>query len=507
MTRASHQISARRTTPVVAGVAILAFTALFIGFDIGGRPLGLWDESRLAVNALEMSQRGFSLVTTYGFAPDLWNTKPPLLIWLMAGGIKLSGAQEWAIRLPSLLAALATLALTLRFAWRLTRSLLVMATAGLSLVLSAGFYGYHAALTGDYDALLTLFVTGYLLLLFELLHHRRPSAVGVIAAGLFVAAACLTKGVAGTVPGLGVAVYVLARARWRRLFETPWYALAGLLVVALVGGFYAAREAAAPGYLAAVMNNELGGRYLHAMGGHTWPAYYYPQMLAVLFAFGPVFALPLLATPLPWRRTRSAAFLTYANVVTAIFVLVLTLGSTKIYWYLAPIYPVLSIAFAVAVERILVLIGRWRWCRTPFIGPLDVRHLAVGLALAGVLAGALHYRVVILPTWMSTSQGRYGQAFAALDRAGFTRIRTVDAGVSNNDNLVDYTPQLRFYTLVWRARGLDIVADDPDRASPPERGVAVVTCDPNRLANVQALGAPVVNVAGCMAVTAPRSGG
>jgi len=287
--------------------AILAFTALFIGLDIAERPIALWDESRLAVNALEMRQRGFSLVTTYGFAPDLWNTKPPLLIWLQAGAIDLFGAREWAIRLPSLLAAVATAGLTLRFAWRLSASLFVMAIAGLALVVSGGFYGYHAAMTGDYDALLALFVTGYLLLLFELLHRRRPSAVPVIACGLLVAAACLTKGVAGLVPGAGVAVYVLARWRWRRLFETPWYGLAALLAVAIVGGFYAAREATAAGYLGAVMTNELGGRYLHGLGGHTWPAYYYPQMLAELFAFGPAFALPLLATALPWRRTPSVA--------------------------------------------------------------------------------------------------------------------------------------------------------------------------------------------------------
>jgi hypothetical protein len=499
----------RRHAAVLLGGAILLFAALFIGLDIAARPIALWDESRLAVNALEMSQRGFSLVTTYGFAPDLWNTKPPLLIWLMAGAIRLFGAREWAIRLPSLLAALATVALTLRFAWRLGGSLFVMALAGLTLVLSAGFYGYHAALTGDYDALLTLFVTGYMLLLLEVLHRNRPPAVGVLVCGLLVAGACLTKGVAGLAPGVGVAVYVLARGRWRRLFATPWYLLAGLLAVAIVGGFYAAREMAAPGYLTAVMTNELGGRYLHGKGGHMWPAYYYPGMLAELFAFGPAFALPLLATALSWRRTPSAAFLTYANAVTVTFVLVLTLGLTKIYWYLAPIYPVLSIAFAVAVERVMVLTGRWgwRWWRTPFIGPLDVRHLFVGLATAGALAYALCARFVQLPPWADIPQGHYGQVFAALDRAGLKSVRTVDAGVYNNDNLVDYTPQLRFYALAWGARGLDIAADDPGQTAPPARGSATVTCDPNRLATVQALGPPVVDIKGCAAVTAPPSGG
>jgi 4-amino-4-deoxy-L-arabinose transferase-like glycosyltransferase len=503
-----HRARPRARAAIVAGLAIIVGAAVFIGFDIG-RPIGLWDESRLAVNALEMSQRGVRLITTYGFAPDLWNTKPPLLIWLMAGAIRLFGAQEWAIRLPSLLAAVATVALTLWFAWRLSASLRVMVLAGLTLALSAGFYGYHAAMTGDYDALLTLLVTAYLFLLFDVLHRRRPTAVAVVACGLLVAAACLTKGIAGVVPGLGVAIYVLARGRWRRLFETPWYWLAGLLAAALVVGFYAVREALAPGYLAAVMSNELGGRYLEGMGGHIRPAYYYPQTLAEEFAFGPLFALPLVAMALPWKRTPSAAFLTYANAVTATFVIVLTLSRTKIYWYLDPLYPVLTVGFAVSAERILALTDRWgpRWWRTAIIGRLDARHLLVSLALTSVLLGASHYRFVDLPPWMDTPQGHYGKVFAALDAVGIKRIRTVDAGVYNNDDLTLYTPQLRFYTLVWRARGLDIVADDPDEPAPPAPETALVTCDPNRLEIVQASGEPLVDVAGCSAVTQPRSGG
>jgi 4-amino-4-deoxy-L-arabinose transferase-like glycosyltransferase len=493
---------------IVIGGVVVASAAVFIGCDIG-RPIGLWDESRLAVNALEMSRSGFSLVTTYDFAPDLWNTKPPLLIWLMAGAIRMFGPQEWAFRLPSLLAAAATVALTVWFAWRLTASLRVMALSGLALALSAGFFGYHAAMTGDYDALLTLFVAAYLFLLFDVLHRRWPPPVAVVGCGLLVAAACLTKGVAGIVPGVGVGLYVLARGRWRRLFESPWYWLAGLLAAALVGGFYAVREALAPGYLAAVMSNEIGGRYLQGMSGHVWPAYYYLEMLADGFAFGPLFALPLMAMALPWKRTPSAAFLTYANAVAAAFVIVLTLSRTKIYWYLDPLYPLLAVACAVSIERILALTDRWgpRWWRAGIIGRLDARHLLVSVALAGVLLNAAYNRFVVLPPWMDTQRSHYGQVFAALGSLGMRRIRTVDAGVYNNDDLVRYTPQLRFYTLVWGARGLDIRPDDPDRPAPPAPGTAVVTCDPNRLEMVRAAGAPLVDTQGCLAVTAPHAGG
>ena len=59
---------------IVAG--FLGLAAVFLVSDIALHPIVLWDESRVAVNALEMSQRGFSLITTYGFKPDLWNTKP-----------------------------------------------------------------------------------------------------------------------------------------------------------------------------------------------------------------------------------------------------------------------------------------------------------------------------------------------------------------------------------------------------------------------------------------------
>ncbi|HXQ46208.1 MAG TPA: glycosyltransferase family 39 protein, partial [Caulobacteraceae bacterium] len=222
-----------------AGV-LMAALGLFLASDIASHPIVLWDESRLAVNALEMSQRGFSLVTTYGFRPDLWNTKPPLLIWLEAASIDLFGASEWAVRLPSLLAAIATVALVMRFSWRISGSAFVAGAAGVLLALSPGYFGEHAAQSGDYETLLCLFTTAYVLVLFQVLHRRRPQPLAVVACGLLIAGACLTKGVAGLVPGAGVAAYLVGRWRWPRLFQTPWYLVAGLVFVALVGGYYLA---------------------------------------------------------------------------------------------------------------------------------------------------------------------------------------------------------------------------------------------------------------------------
>jgi 4-amino-4-deoxy-L-arabinose transferase-like glycosyltransferase len=492
--------SERMTTFRWAAAFLLA-SMLFLASDVALHPIVLWDESRLAVNALEMSQRGFSLVTTYGSQPDLWNTKPPLLIWLEAASIRAFGPAEWALRLPSLLAAVATVAMVMRFSWRLGGSRFVMLAAPFMLVLSPGYFGGHAAQSGDYETLLCLFTTAYLFLLFELVHRERPDPWRVLACGLLIAAACLTKGVAGLVPGAGAFAYVLVRGRLPRLFKTPWYALAGLVVVILVGGFYALRERAAPGYLTAVMHNELGGRYLHGMQGHIQPPYYYLQMVFQLFAFGPALALLLVGMVLRWKPTKSAAFFTYANFVSVGLLVVYSASRTKIFWYIVPIYPFVSIALAIVFERILRMLPH-RPARR-----LQVAHLLIAVAALYMLVTAFVYRFSLAPRLEDNPQGRYGQVFAQLDAEGVRRIRTLDGGVANDDNLVDYTPQRLFYSLVWRARGLDIDADDPNAPPTLTEGAALVTCDARYLAQVRSLGRPLTSVADCAAVAGPSRGG
>ena len=103
---------------------------------------------------------GFGLVTTYGGAPDLWNTKPPLLIWLMTASLAVFGPSEWALRLPSMVAALGTVAILFWFVRRTTGSVATAALAAALLVLSPATFGEHSARTADYDAVLLFFVTG-----------------------------------------------------------------------------------------------------------------------------------------------------------------------------------------------------------------------------------------------------------------------------------------------------------------------------------------------------------
>ena len=61
-------------------LALLVYVPIF--GHLNTLPIRIWDESRLATNAYEMLKNGNFIVTYFDGKPDMWNTKPPLLIWL-----------------------------------------------------------------------------------------------------------------------------------------------------------------------------------------------------------------------------------------------------------------------------------------------------------------------------------------------------------------------------------------------------------------------------------------
>ncbi len=334
-----------------AGLLLLLLTLFSVFTDLGGLTLRPWDEARLAINAWEMSQTGNWIVTTFGFEPDLWNTKPPLLIWLQAGLIRLIGPTEWAIRLPSAVATVGTLMLIYSFLAKFMRRPLAGFLAGSVLTSALGFLGEHHAHTGDYDALLTFCeVSMGLSLLLVLETGRSRWWVGV---GLGLAAATLTKGVAALLPLPGLALYILAQRRGRRLLLRPGLWLVALGWLAVAAGWYLLRERTLPGYWAAVNLNELGGRFGTALESNAGPWYFYLASLAESKFLPWIYLLPFVipfALRHPEARTRRVAW--FAFSWAAGMLLVLSMAKTKVAWYFVPALPWLAILAAIGAPRL-----------------------------------------------------------------------------------------------------------------------------------------------------------
>jgi 4-amino-4-deoxy-L-arabinose transferase-like glycosyltransferase len=442
-------------------------------YELGRNPVQLWDESRMAVNAAEMARDGHWLVPHFGGLPDHWNTKPPLLIWLEALSFRMFGFSTWALRLPTLLATLATVALLFRFAAQVLQRPLAGFLGVAVLVTCEGYLRVHVARTGDYDALLTCW---QVLLWTQFFQYLETGARRHLlwAAGALLAAT-LTKGPAGLLGLPGLATYAAARGRLGWLLRQPGLYLAATGWLVVMGSYFLVREAIDPGYWQAVQRNDVGGRFFNSISGNgaAWPYYleyiknhYFDHWL---WALAPSVLLARLEPAGPVRR---ATGLVLAFVGS--WLVVITLAKTKLVWYDAPIYPALALLVGLGLSRL------WH-----DIAGLYLSHLgwAGGWALrVGVFVtffyGSYHaaVRQLIAERHSDYGMGTDGYAGRYLSALAQARPQLDELTFLARDA---HSPVLRYYQLqVAHTRGHRLAVLSGQAASQLRASQVVVVCDP-----------------------------
>ena len=390
----------RRPLAIVlaAGIAALA---------LGTARAPLWDEDepRFAVIARTMVETGDWVVPV--FNGTLAVDKPVLMHWAMAACMSVFGVNEFACRLPSMIAALATALALLRLGTRLFNSTtgVVAALAWLGSLL-AGIEA-HAATP---DAILTALCTWATVLAAEALlgsagagGDRILPRLGVARAfgiGLLLGLAVVCKGPIGFVGPLAVIVpwawWVAVDRRWAELPAGPWLrrvATAGVPALIDVARSLrpivltaAAVLAAAPWYVAVWQRTDGAwiegfffvhnvGRFMAPMEQHSGGVLFHPLTMLVLFYPWSCF-LPLavvLAAWRTWKRTVPVATVHALGLGLAwlgVWVGGFSAAATKLPNYILPAYPAAALLVAVvAVEaaRRAAASGRWphpRWAAT-----------------------------------------------------------------------------------------------------------------------------------------------
>lgn len=286
---------------------LLAVTALLVlGVGIGLRDPWPSDEPRFALVARQMLESGQWLFPHRGI--ELYSDKPPMLMWLQAGFYLLVRDWRVAFLLPSLLAALGTLACVYDLGRRLwTRRVGVYAAWLLLFTLQFTFQSRKAQI----DALLLLFVT---LANYGLLRHllRGPDWrwwwIGWFAAGLGV----ITKGVGMLALGMLLPALLAVALEWRRpmlrIAEARFWLgpLALLVALALwlgpvVWAAMSSHDPAHAAYLRDILLRQTAGRYVASWDHHNPPWYHLGVMLTMWLPA--MLALPW-ALPAWWRRLR-----------------------------------------------------------------------------------------------------------------------------------------------------------------------------------------------------------
>jgi len=316
---------------------------LFFGLDT--LVVREYDEARRAVNAYEMMHDGNLLVTHYQGSPDMWGTKPPLLVWGQALLMKILGPGIRAVRLPSALAGLFTCLAIFAFASYYLKNSFFGLIWALVLVTANGYVNLHGTRTGDYDALLTLFMTLYSISFFIFLIKNKPKYLYLTF--IFTLLAVLTKGIAGLLFLPALFLFAWINKSLKLIFLSRHFYWGMLIFSGAVVMYYIGREFVNPGYLRAVWENEMGGRYVQSLEGHNQPFWYYLQLLIKpRFSKWIVFVLPgLIAGFLIKDKLINKLNLLSLFVLVTHF-LVISISRTKLPWYDLPEYPFLALSVA-----------------------------------------------------------------------------------------------------------------------------------------------------------------
>ncbi len=343
--------------PAYIALIILAYIILFAHLE--RLPLHVWDEAHRGVNAQEIIQNNEWLVVTYGGQPDLYGTKPPMLVWTQALLMKIVGQGELAVRLPSALAGLGICLILFISLWKYLKNKWIAIIAVLVMLSSYGFITRHGARSGDTDVLMTFFSLLFALNFFRYLEFKRNKYIYY--ASIFLALATLTKSVAVFMFAPGLLLYILYKKKFSHLLQNKHFYYSGILFFVMVCAYYINRELKLPGYLSAVWENEFAGRYLEANDGHTDSFWFYLRNLADRFVFSPV----LIGIPLVWfiKDERKKKAFTFSFVLALSFLSVISLAQTKLMWYDIPTFPFWALMIAViiyiVIDFIRNLIVRW----------------------------------------------------------------------------------------------------------------------------------------------------
>jgi 4-amino-4-deoxy-L-arabinose transferase-like glycosyltransferase len=330
-------------------------------------PIRQWDEARLAVSAQEMYINQNFLVPVIGGEPDNWNLKPPLMIWLQVLSMRIFGWNEWAIRLPAAIATFSLCMLMFYFAKYRLKQPMIGFFAGLVLVTSNGFIDFHEARTGDYDALLTLFTTTTILFYFSFIESNQNSERNKYLKMFFI---CLTLGIyAKSVSILlfmpALLIYTICRQKISDVLGNSHFYIGIISSITVVLIYYLIREKLTPGYLQAVCENELGGRYLKTLENHKHSfSFYYDNLRQFQFekwfwTLPSCFFLGLLN-----KDERIKKITLYCGLCAMVYFLIISSAQTKLQWYDMPLYPlmtlIIGVGFNIVFNFIIFLISEFR---------------------------------------------------------------------------------------------------------------------------------------------------
>ena len=349
---------------------------------LGNRPLITPDETRYAEIPREMIESGNYI------SPRLngvrYFEKTPFSYWAFAASFKIFGMNRFALRLPCMLAMLATawIIYLLTGHYYEDRRTCLLAAA----VFASMPFVYLLATTAITDMILTLFVTAGTVTFFLAAQDEVPTGkkIGLlILCGVSCGLAFLTKGfLAFAVPAVTLVPYLIWDKKWKKLFTLPWIPLFAMLLT--VAPWCIAIHLQEPDFWNYFFFVEHVNRFFgKEKAQHAKSFFYFIPVLAVAIAVW----IPMLPNlcKVWYRKAAGSPLLKFCLCWLAVPFLMFSCSSGKLATYILPCMPPMAILIAAGLQEFFVEERRTK----AFNWTLVCLVIALGLAALGSVGNLL----------------------------------------------------------------------------------------------------------------------
>ena len=326
---------------IVLSYIVLLLGAFLILKDFHCEQVKIWDEASSAKNAIDMLANKNFIVQYDNGVPVRDDFKPPLTLWTKMIAYELFGINSFSVRFFSVLSALLTIFILWYYAFFVLKRPAMGVILALLLATSKGYVDYHVARNGDPDAMLVFFVTAAIILLFELFRtypEKRGKLLLLLGAAITMAA--YTKGIMGFVPLAGAGLYLLLKAKGRKILSDFRFYLPFMSALILLALYYVAREILDPGYMEGVLKYEVFSfKEAPEFVKHPEFSFYFNYLLN--FGFNPYFYfIPLSVVVFFVSKDKLIKdIILFSGIAAAFFLLGMSKATLKNEWYISPVYP------------------------------------------------------------------------------------------------------------------------------------------------------------------------
>lgn len=328
-------------------------------------PINLWDESLFFMRAFSFLDHGGYLenFNLYEYGIDHRNTKLPFTTFSQVLSLKLFGISTFAVRLPILIIFIVTALYSIKYFQKEFARYGIGVFATIIMVSSHGFVRDHMLRTGDQDVPYACYVL--LAVFFFYRFEMRRQTRDLVLFTFWVLAALLTKNLLIGLLLPGLALYSFYRRSIISLLSDRRIYIALVILLGVYAAVICYYENQFPGFFDRMWNYELFGRYTKTIDGHGFnQLYFITGMLKKDFMpFMGILPIAGLLLLLSKGYSRYKHFSVLMISVFVCYLLGISLSSTRVFWYSAPLYPIGSVVLALSLFPSLDREGRSAYLR------------------------------------------------------------------------------------------------------------------------------------------------